>query len=44
MLTEGEDKIYFGGRMGSYKYLNMDETINLAMELAEKLIQDLPLE
>ena len=44
MLTEGEDKIYFGGRMGSYKYLNMDETINLAMELSEKLIQNLPLE
>ena len=31
------DKYIFGGRLGSYKYLNMDETIAKALELAKKL-------
>lgn len=31
-LTHKEKNIAFGGRMGSYKYLNMDETIELALE------------
>ena len=33
-LAAQESKIYFGGRMGSYKYLNMDETIDLATKFA----------
>jgi UDP-galactopyranose mutase len=34
-LALQENKIFFGGRMGSYKYLNMDETINLAIQFAK---------
>ena len=29
------DKYIFGGRLGSYKYLNMDQTIEKALELAK---------
>lgn len=36
-LAKNEDRVLFGGRMGSYKYLNMDETIHLAMNLCKKL-------
>lgn len=32
-LTVGNPNTTFGGRMGSYKYLNMDETIKLALQL-----------
>lgn len=38
-LLEGEKDIYFGGRMGSYKYLNMDETIDLALDLTYNLLR-----
>jgi UDP-galactopyranose mutase len=31
------DKVIFGGRLGSYQYLNMDETIRLALELVKNL-------
>lgn len=31
------DKIIFGGRLGSYKYLNMDQTIKIALEVSEKI-------
>lgn len=37
-LIQQERKVYFGGRMGSYKYLNMDETIKLSMDLAKKIL------
>jgi len=33
--------IYFGGRLGLYKYLNMDETINEAFILVEKIVSEL---
>jgi len=36
-LASKENKVYFGGRMGSYKYLNMDETIELSIKLANNL-------
>jgi len=39
-LAKKEDNIIFGGRMGSYKYLNMDETIELSLELTKKLITE----
>jgi UDP-galactopyranose mutase len=32
------DKTIFGGRQGSYKYLNMDQTIGRALQLKKKLI------
>jgi UDP-galactopyranose mutase len=38
-LAKKETDVYFGGRMGSYKYLNMDETINESLKLSEKLLK-----
>ena len=32
------NKYIFGGRLGSYRYLNMDETIGKALEVAENLM------
>jgi UDP-galactopyranose mutase len=37
-LIKNESNVYFGGRMGSYKYLNMDETIEAALKLTKILI------
>jgi len=37
-LIKNESNVYFGGRMGSYKYLNMDETIEAALKLTKTLI------
>ena len=34
-LADKEDKIIFGGRLGMYKYMNMDEVIKEALNLAE---------
>lgn len=35
---EGKDtKIFFGGRLGSYRYINMDQAVEAALELIEKL-------
>jgi UDP-galactopyranose mutase len=34
-LAERETKIVFGGRLGMYRYLNMDEVIALALDCAE---------
>jgi UDP-galactopyranose mutase len=38
-LAKKETNVYFGGRMGSYKYLNMDETIDLAIDFANNLLK-----
>ncbi|MBE6493513.1 MAG: UDP-galactopyranose mutase [Methanosphaera stadtmanae] len=35
-LAEKEDKILFGGRLGLYKYMNMDQVIKEALILVEK--------
>ena len=35
-----ENKIYIGGRMGSYKYINMDEAINQAFKLSEIILDE----
>lgn len=32
--------VYFGGRMGTYKYMNMDQTIYSAIKLSKKLINN----
>lgn len=31
------NKVVFGGRLGSYQYINMDKTIEMALELVENL-------
>lgn len=37
-LVKKETNVFFGGRMGSYKYLNMDETISQALKLTNQLL------
>lgn len=36
VLAEKESKIIFGGRLGEYKYYDMDAVIDSALKLAEK--------
>ena len=36
-LAQKQNKVIFGGRLGMYKYFDMDDTIAAAFELAEKL-------
>jgi UDP-galactopyranose mutase len=31
------DNVYFGGRLGSYRYVNMDKIIEMALELVDRL-------
>lgn len=38
-LAEGERQVLFGGRLGLYRYLNMDEVISLALACAKKVIK-----
>ncbi len=37
-LAEVEDKVIFGGRLGEYKYYDMDAVIAVALEKAESII------
>lgn len=37
-LTKGENKVIFGGRLGEYKYYDMDQVIAKALELAQSLL------
>jgi len=36
-LAEGEDKVIFGGRLGEYKYYDMDKVIESALALCRRL-------
>lgn len=36
-LADKQDKVIFGGRLGMYKYFDMDDTIIVAWDLAKKL-------
>lgn len=36
-LAEKETKVFFGGRLGNYKYYDMDKTIEAALELAASM-------
>lgn len=36
-LAQGEKNVYFGGRLGLYKYLDMDQTVERALNLARSL-------
>ena len=35
-LADQEEKVIFGGRLGEYKYYDMDATIAAALDMAEK--------
>ena len=35
-MAEKENKVIFGGRLGEYKYYDMDQVILAALELCEK--------
>ena len=35
-LAEQEEKVIFGGRLGNYRYYDMDKVIEAALEMAEK--------
>ena len=37
-LAEQESKVIFGGRLGEYKYYDMDAVIASALEMSEKLL------
>ena len=37
-LAEEENKIIFGGRLGEYKYYDMDQVIDVAMKKAKELL------
>ena len=37
-LTDKEDKVIFGGRLGEYKYYDMDQVIAAALAKAEELL------
>ena len=36
-MAKQEDNVYFGGRLGSYRYVNMDKIIEMAFELIKTL-------
>lgn len=36
-LAKGEKRVFFGGRLGSYQYYDMQDTIKAALELAQTL-------
>ena len=36
-LASKEDKVVFGGRLGEYKYYDMDKTIRSALDLVKTL-------
>ena len=38
-LAEKEDKVIFGGRLGEYKYYDMDQVIAVALEKASELLK-----
>ena len=35
--ADGLEKVYFAGRLGDYKYYNMDEAVERALELFEEI-------
>ena len=40
MLAEKEDKIIFGGRLGEYKYYDMDKVIEVALDTFTRAIEE----
>ena len=39
ILADQEEKVIFGGRLGEYKYYDMDKVIAVALDMAEKELQ-----
>ena len=37
-LADAEDKVVFGGRLGEYKYYDMDAVIHSALQMADKML------
>lgn len=37
-LVDQEQKVVFGGRLGEYKYYDMDKTIEVALEKSRELL------
>ena len=37
-LAENEKNVVFGGRLGEYKYYDMDQVIAVALAMSEKLL------
>lgn len=37
-LADKEEKVIFGGRLGEYKYYDMDKTIEVALEMSKHLV------
>ena len=37
-LAEQEKNVLFGGRLGEYRYYDMDQTVAAAMRMAKKLL------
>ena len=37
VLAKKEEAIYFGGRLGEYKYYDTDKTVIVALRLFEKM-------
>ena len=38
-LADAEEKVIFGGRLGEYKYYDMDAVIASALDMCEKELQ-----
>jgi len=38
-LAEKEESVYFGGRLGEYKYYDMDQTIESALKFANRVLR-----
>ncbi|MCX6996066.1 MAG: UDP-galactopyranose mutase [Kiritimatiellaeota bacterium] len=41
-LARGEERVVFGGRLGSYQYLDMDDAVAQALVAAERIIRQPP--
>lgn len=37
LISESSKNVFFAGRLGTYRYLNMDEAVDQALSLAEKI-------
>ena len=37
LLAEGEDKVLFGGRLGQYRYYDMDKVVAVALALTKEI-------
>ncbi|MDU7564518.1 MAG: UDP-galactopyranose mutase, partial [Acinetobacter baumannii] len=40
-LAQQESKVTFAGRLGTYRYMDMDVTIKEALQLSKKMIDDI---